>query len=106
MQQLMDVLNSALNHSFVDLIRKEQKGFIMFVTGGTYLPIGGLKVLEPPITVLRRPTTSATGITDGELPTSNTCNCTLKLPAYSSKDVLSKQLKMAILYGNVEFGRS
>ncbi|KAK8866265.1 hypothetical protein M9Y10_009224 [Tritrichomonas musculus] len=85
-----------------------QKDFIKFVTGLTNLPCGGLKVLEPKMTIVRKCSTSVNGMLnpDQELPTANTCNCTLKLPPYSDPDILSEKFKFAFSFGNNEFGLS
>ena len=73
----------------------EQKDFIRFVTGSEILPVGGLKALEPRMQIEKRD--GADDPTGGlPLPTASTCICRLKLPAYSTKQLMKEKLMMAV----------
>eukprot|EP00039_Didymoeca_costata_P031575 m.35451 g.35451 ORF g.35451 m.35451 type:complete len:70 (-) comp8883_c0_seq2:1451-1660(-) len=60
----------------------------------TYL---GLQALNPPLTVVRK------GSSDNELPSVMTCQNYLKLPEYSSAEVLKAQLTKAMTEGRGSF---
>jgi len=80
----------------------ERREFLQFVTGSPKLPIGGFKSLTPLLTVVCKasepPYTS-----DDYLPSVMTCVNYLKLPDYSTLDVLRKRLKVAIQEGQGAF---
>ncbi|KAL2459997.1 E3 ubiquitin-protein ligase UPL3 [Abeliophyllum distichum] len=77
---------------------EQQRAFCQFVTGAPRLPPGGLAVLNPKLTIVRKhssnmgntanngsgPSESA----DDDLPSVMTCANYLKLPAYSSKEII------------------
>jgi E3 ubiquitin-protein ligase TRIP12 len=76
---------------------EQQAAFITFLTGSPRLPIGGLKALQPHFTIVRKTAhESGGGSTDGLLPSVMTCANYLKLPDYSSKAIMKKQLLVAI----------
>ncbi|OQU77294.1 hypothetical protein SORBI_3009G025200 [Sorghum bicolor] len=76
--------------------REEQRAFIQFSTGAPQLPLGGLASLEPKLTVVRK---QCDGNVDDELPSVNTCRHFIKLPPYSSKEIMRTKLKYAITEG-------
>ncbi|KAF8666891.1 hypothetical protein HU200_053415 [Digitaria exilis] len=76
--------------------REEQRAFIQFTTGAPQLPLGGLASLDPKLTVVRK---QCDGNIDDELPSVNTCRHFIKLPSYSSKEIMKKKLKYAITEG-------
>ncbi|PAN17002.1 hypothetical protein PAHAL_3G100800 [Panicum hallii] len=76
--------------------REEQRAFIQFTTGTPQLPLGGLALLEPKLTVVRK---QCDGNVDDELPSVNTCRHFIKLPPYSSKEIMREKLKYAITEG-------
>ncbi|CAN6336164.1 unnamed protein product [Urochloa humidicola] len=76
--------------------REEQRAFIQFTTGAPQLPLGGLASLDPRLTVVRK---QCDGNVDDELPSVNTCRHFIKLPPYSSKEIMKKKLKYAITEG-------
>ncbi|OEL17672.1 E3 ubiquitin-protein ligase UPL4 [Dichanthelium oligosanthes] len=76
--------------------REEQRAFIQFTTGAPQLPLGGLASLDPKLTVVRK---QCDGNVDDELPSVNTCRHFIKLPPYSSKEIMRKKLKYAITEG-------
>jgi E3 ubiquitin-protein ligase TRIP12 len=91
-----------LFETIAEMNREEQSRFICFVTGTHRLPIGGLRSLSPRMTVMRRGDDDI----DGSLPTASTCNYLLKLPPYSSKEILRSKVMMAIGDGLNSFALS
>lgn len=82
--------------------QEEQRLFLQFVTGSPRLPVGGLRSLNPPLTIVRKsfePPLCA----DNYLPSVMTCVNYLKLPDYSSKEIMAKKLKLAALEGQRSF---
>ena len=65
----------------------QRKNFLQFATGCSSLPPGGLANLQPRLTVVRKE-----GDGDTALPSVNTCVHYLKLPEYSSKEVMRAKL--------------
>lgn len=101
---------------------EEQRQFLLFVTGSPRLPLGGFKALEPKLTIVRKETTTTTATTassnnnnnskigattgtspDDYLPSVNCCFYYLKLPEYSSKELLKEKLMFAIKNGQGSF---
>nr|XP_039262468.1 E3 ubiquitin-protein ligase TRIP12-like [Styela clava] len=80
----------------------EQQNFLQFVTGCPHLPVGGLRVLNPRLTIVRKTCEDAKNI-DDYLPSVMTCLNYLKLPEYSSEEVMRKKLKTAIKEGQKSF---
>ncbi len=68
---------------------QERKTFVQFLTGCSSLPPGGLANLHPRLTVVRKEGN------DSSYPSVNTCVHYLKLPEYSSEEVLKQQLSIA-----------
>ncbi|TDL21828.1 hypothetical protein BD410DRAFT_771174 [Rickenella mellea] len=75
-----------------------RRDFLQFITGSPKLPIGGFRALNPPLTVVRKPH-EAPLTADDYLPSVMTCVNYLKLPEYSSKDVMRKKLEVAMKEG-------
>lgn len=80
----------------------EQRMFLQFITGCPKLPVGGLKRLNPPLTIVRK-TIEGTLNPDTYLPSVMTCVNYLKLPDYSSVDIMSERLRTAYLEGKNAF---
>eukprot|EP01107_Rhizomastix_libera_P002507 TRINITY_DN1436_c1_g1_i4.p1 TRINITY_DN1436_c1_g1~~TRINITY_DN1436_c1_g1_i4.p1 ORF type:complete len:1935 (+),score=580.20 TRINITY_DN1436_c1_g1_i4:845-5806(+) len=79
--------------------------FVKFLTASPRLPIGGVAALTPPFTVAERTETSTgAGKIDSQLPSAMCCKHLLKLPRYSSKEVLCAQITKAVEEGQGEFG--
>ena len=72
----------------VEMSGPERKNFLQFATGCSSLPPGGLANLNPRLTVVRKEGEGG----DSCLPSVNTCVHYLKLPEYSSKQVLRERL--------------
>ncbi|PSS25983.1 E3 ubiquitin-protein like [Actinidia chinensis var. chinensis] len=95
---------------------EQQRTFCQFVTGAPRLPPGGLAVLNPKLTIVRK-LSSTTGNTlangtglsesvDDDLPSVMTCANYLKLPPYSTKEIMFKKLLYAISEGQGSFDLS
>ncbi|CAM0958006.1 unnamed protein product [Alopecurus aequalis] len=86
--------------SFLEILREfgreEQRAFIQFSTGAPQLPLGGLASLDPKLTVVRK---QCDCNVDCELPSVNTCRHFIKLPPYSSKEIMREKLKYALAEG-------
>ncbi|PIN18482.1 E3 ubiquitin protein ligase [Handroanthus impetiginosus] len=79
---------------------EQQRAFLQFVTGSPRLPTGGLASLNPKLTIVRKHCSK--GI-DADLPSVMTCANYLKLPPYSSKEVMKEKLLYAITEGQGSF---
>ncbi|GME81461.1 unnamed protein product [Ambrosiozyma monospora] len=78
--------------------KKERRMFLQFLTGSPKLPIGGFKSLQPDLTVvLKRPEDDLQS--DDYLPSVMTCANYLKLPSYSSIEVMREKLRKAMNEG-------
>ncbi|DAZ97322.1 TPA: hypothetical protein N0F65_003686 [Lagenidium giganteum] len=88
----------------------EQRLFVRFVTGSNRLPLGGLARLEPKLTVVRKlaasgadEDTNASKHMDDMLPSASTCTNYLKLPDYSSRELMKEKLLYCIHEGQHSF---
>lgn len=70
----------------------ERKAFLQFTTGCSSLPPGGLANLQPRLTVVRKVDGN-----DKSFPSVNTCVHYLKLPEYSSEEILKNRLLSATM---------
>ena len=82
-----------------------QRQFLIFTTGTSRLPIGGFKALSPKLTIVKR-TFDNTQYPDDYLPTVMTCQNYLKLPEYSTYEILESKLFTAMKEGSKEFNLS
>ncbi|KAL4436702.1 hypothetical protein ABPG75_003841 [Micractinium tetrahymenae] len=123
----------ALLDVLCELDAVEQRRFLRFVTGTPRLPPGGLAALQPRLTVVRKLSHAASlgaeGTSaplgsmsapsgggslpagarhpaDGDLPSVMTCANYLKLPPYSTKEVLRERLLYAVTEGQGSFDLS
>ncbi|KAL4560548.1 hypothetical protein LXL04_032701 [Taraxacum kok-saghyz] len=89
---------------FLEVIQEfdyeQQKAFVKFVTGAPRLPIGGLASLNPKLTIVRK---LCDKVVDADLPSVMTCANYLKLPPYSSKEMMKEKLLYAITEGQGSF---
>lgn len=76
----------------------DQRKFLQFLTGSPRLPIGGFKALKPDFTVVKKQAEDDL-VPDDYLPSVMTCANYLKLPDYSSKEVLENRLLQAMNEG-------
>lgn len=109
-QNLFDIMCSFDAH--------EQRLFLQFITGSPRLPIGGLRSLVPQLTIVRKTPDSMTttasssspssgsqhnNASDNYLPSVMTCVNYLKLPEYSSIDIMRDKLTQAMRDGQLSF---
>ncbi|KAK1305345.1 E3 ubiquitin-protein ligase UPL3 [Acorus calamus] len=95
---------------------EQQRAFCQFVTGAPSLPTGGLAVLNPKLTIVRKHSSTSTNTAsnasgpsetaDDDLPSVMTCANYLKLPPYSTKEIMYKKLLYAINEGQGSFDLS
>ncbi|KAE9620318.1 putative aminoacyltransferase, E1 ubiquitin-activating enzyme [Lupinus albus] len=95
---------------------EQQRAFCQFVTGAPRLPPGGLAVLNPKLTIVRKLSSTAANVSsngngpsesaDDDLPSVMTCANYLKLPPYSTKEIMYKKLLYAISEGQGSFDLS
>jgi len=90
---------------------EEQRQFLQFVTGSPRLPVGGLRSLVPPLTIVRKTidssnvssTNAAAFNSENYLPSVMTCVNYLKLPEYSSLESMKDKLMKAMSDGQLSF---
>ncbi|XP_075494314.1 E3 ubiquitin-protein ligase UPL4-like isoform X2 [Primulina tabacum] len=80
--------------------REQQRAFLQFVTGVPRLPTGGLASFNPKLTIFRKHYGKCI---DADLPSVMTCEKYLKLPPYSTKEVMKEKLLYAITEGQGSF---
>jgi E3 ubiquitin-protein ligase TRIP12 len=81
----------------------DRKRFLTFVTGAPTLPIGGFAGLKPPLTVVKKEAPPAPLTPDQFMPSVMTCANYLKLPEYSSAEILRQKLEVAMREGQSAF---
>ncbi|KAF2848624.1 hypothetical protein T440DRAFT_556460 [Plenodomus tracheiphilus IPT5] len=81
---------------------QERRDFLQFITGSPKLPIGGFKALTPMFTVVCKPS-EPPYTSDDYLPSVMTCVNYLKMPDYSTVDILRQKLSVAIREGQGAF---
>jgi E3 ubiquitin-protein ligase TRIP12 len=81
---------------------KERRNFLQFVTGSPRLPFGGFKGLNPPLTVVRK-TPDSNKKPNDYLPSVMTCVNYVKLPEYTSLDIMKERFKLAMIEGSGSF---
>jgi len=77
------------------LTSSERRLFLQFATGSPRLPVGGFEALNPPLTVVKKGVPAGCEM-DSYLPSVMTCQNYLKLPDYTCREALEKNLKYAI----------
>ena len=90
---------------YMSLLDKDnQQKFLKFSTGSTRLPIGGFAALNPKLTVVKRVLDNYINTdTNYYLPSVMTCQNYLKLPDYSTYDILKEKMDLAINEGGSQF---
>lgn len=78
--------------------KDQRRLFLRFLTGTPRLPVGGWAALRPKMSVVKK-----SSETPDVLPSCSTCAVVLKLPQYSSKELLRDKLLMAISEGQSFF---
>ncbi|KZV58123.1 hypothetical protein F511_37571 [Dorcoceras hygrometricum] len=79
---------------------EQQRAFLQFVTGAPRLPSGGFASLNPKLTIVRK---HCGKWIDADLPSVMTCANYLKLPPYSTKEIMKEKLLYAITEGQGSF---
>jgi len=79
---------------------------LKFVTGAERLPYGGFKNLNPKMTVVKRQPNHTYQIPDEFLPSVMTCQNYVKLPDYSSVEIMKARLLLAMKEGQNSFSLS
>ena len=82
------------------LSQENRKKFLEFVTGFPRLPIGGFEKLQPKLSVVKKDDFCEPDLC---LPSVMTCQNYLKIPDYSSEEILENKLLMAINEGRQAF---
>jgi len=82
---------------------EDRRKFLTFVTGAPSLPIGGFSGLRPPLTVVKKEAPPAPLTPDQFMPSVMTCANYLKLPEYSSAEILKQKLELAMCEGQSAF---
>eukprot|EP01069_Polyplicarium_translucidae_P007495 Polyplicarium_translucidae@DN3114_c0_g1_i2.p2 len=72
----------------------ERPRFVQFCTGTPILPAGGFAGLRPLMKIVKKSGEDSSAV-DSILPSVMTCSNYLKLPAYSSKEVMRRQIRLA-----------
>lgn len=85
------------------LTLEERRAFLQFTTGSPNLPIGGFKALQPPFTVVLKHPEDEKIDRDQYLPSVMTCANYLKLPNYSSRAIMARQIRVAVEEGSDSF---
>lgn len=80
-----------------------RRNFLMFATGAPTLPLGGFGGLKPPLTVVKKEAPPAPLTPDDFMPSVMTCANYLKLPEYSSFEILKQKLDLAMREGQCAF---
>jgi len=86
-----------------DLSPDNRRNFLMFATGAPTLPLGGFGGLKPPLTVVKKEAPPAPLTADNFMPSVMTCANYLKLPEYSSCEILKQKLELAMQEGQCAF---
>ncbi|KAJ2063370.1 Ubiquitin fusion degradation protein 4 [Coemansia sp. S146] len=79
-----------------------RRSFLRFVTGASRLPLGGFRALYPPLTLVQK-MSEAPLSPDDYLPSVMTCANFIKLPNYSSLEVLKRRWSHAVAEGQQSF---
>jgi len=82
---------------------EQRRSFLTFVTGAPTLPVNGFAGLKPPLTVVKKESPPAPLTPDQYMPSVMTCANYLKLPEYSSADILWQKMLTAMSEGQSAF---
>jgi len=82
---------------------EQRRCFLTFVTGAPTLPVNGFAGLKPPLTVVKKESPPAPLTPDQYMPSVMTCANYLKLPEYSSAEILWQKMLTAMSEGQSAF---
>jgi len=85
-----------------ELDKESQRRFLQYATGSPRLPVGGFASLNPKLTVTKRITPEGDH-PDLYLPSVMTCQNYVKVPEYSSYNILKEKFTYALLEGQRAF---
>lgn len=71
-----------------ELSLDDRRNFLKFITGSPRLPHGGFAALDPKMTVVHKKPLDPKDNPDNILPSVMTCQNYVKLPSYSSYEIL------------------
>lgn len=95
-------MDSVTVHNLISIMTEfsseERHSFLQFISGSPKLPLGGFKALKPRLTVVLKHA-EAGSTPDEYLPSVMTCANYLKLPKYSSKEVMRQRIVQAMNEG-------
>jgi E3 ubiquitin-protein ligase TRIP12 len=80
----------------------ERRAFLSFCTGSPKLPIGGFSSLHPPLTIVCK-TVGKNEKPDESLPSVMTCAHYLKVPEYSTAEIMKDKFLYAMKEGQNSF---
>eukprot|EP00164_Ancoracysta_twista_P002036 GFYU01002682.1.p1 GENE.GFYU01002682.1~~GFYU01002682.1.p1 ORF type:complete len:165 (-),score=50.36 GFYU01002682.1:307-801(-) len=92
-----------LLHIVSEFDPEQQRQFLRFITGCPRLPYGGLKSLNPKLTIVKKVPDNEMSSPDEYLPSVSTCFYYLKVPDYSSKEIMRERLMYAVAEGQGNF---
>ncbi|GAM27040.1 hypothetical protein SAMD00019534_102150 [Acytostelium subglobosum LB1] len=81
---------------------EERKQFLLFITGSPHLPIQGFKGLNPRLTIVKKHLNTLAAADDSLLSVMS-CTNYIKLPDYSSRDIMKSKLLYAMKEGQSSF---
>jgi hypothetical protein len=94
-----------LARAISELTVSERRLFLKFLTGAPRLPPGGFAALQPNRIRIQKMSASDEDV-DTRLPAASVCWLEIKVPAYTSFEVLKDRLRVAIYEGNEFFDRT
>lgn len=94
-----------LARAISELTVSERRLFLKFLTGAPRLPPGGFAALQPNRIRIQKMSASDEEV-DTRLPAASVCWLEIKVPAYTSFEVLKDRLRVAIYEGNEFFDRT
>ena len=86
-----------------ELLPEERLLLVRFVTGSRTLPVGGFAGLKPPLTIVKAVKNAEEGHPDDFLPSVMTCANFVKVPEYSTIEIMREKLLTAIREGQNSF---
>jgi E3 ubiquitin-protein ligase TRIP12 len=82
---------------------EQRRYFLIWITATPRLPVGGWSSLSPKITIMAKVLTVDTLGEDQDVPTANACFHQLKVPAYSTIDIMKERMIWAMGKGTGSF---
>lgn len=89
--------------AMTEFTTENRRSFLTFCTGAPTLPVGGFAGLKPQLSVVKKESPPAPLTPDHFMPSVMTCANYLKLPEYTSGQVLRQKLQFAMTEGQAAF---